>query len=149
VGEVRARLAGPDDALVVAGLTLQCALHRGGSPEPGFLDRYARAWAGQHRSRPVWLAEAGDEHAGHLQAAVLRDTPWPGRPDGGRLLVETCFVRPTHRGIGVGEVLLDRAVRWARDEGLTQVVAAGGPHGSGLVERAGFTRCEHLFALDL
>jgi len=149
VGEVRARLAGGDDALVVAGLTLQCALHRGGQGEPGFLDRYARAWAGQHRSRPVWLAEAGDEHAGYLQAAVLRDTPWPGRPVGGQLLVEAFFVRPSHRGIGVGELLLAEAVAWARDEELTRVVVAGGPHGAGVVERAGFARSQDTYVLEL
>jgi GNAT superfamily N-acetyltransferase len=148
VGEVRARRALPDDALVVAGLTLQCALHRGGSPEPGFLDRYARAWAAQHRTRPVWVAEAGEEHAGYLQAAVLRDTPWPSRPDAGVLLVEHFFVRPAHRGIGVGEVLLAEAVAWARAETLTRVVAEGG-HGGGVVERAGFTRSEDTYTLEL
>jgi GNAT superfamily N-acetyltransferase len=142
-------MADVDDALVVAGLTLQCALHRGGSGEAGFLDRYARAWAGQHRSRPVWVAEAGDEHAGYLQAAVLRDTPWPSRPDGGLLLLESFFVRPPHRGIGVGEALLAEAVDWARGEGLTRVVATEGRHGSGVVERAGFTRSEDTFVLEL
>ena len=149
MGEVRARPAGGDDALLVAGLTLQCALHRGGPGEPGFLDRYARAWSGQHRTRPVWLAEAGDEHAGYLQAAVVRDTPWPARADGGLLLVETFFVRPTHRGIGVGEVLLAEAVGWARAQGLTRVLVAGGPHGTGVVERAGFTRSEDTYAREL
>ena len=149
VGEVRARLAAADDALVVAGLTLQCALHRGGSAEPGFLDRYARAWSGQHRTRPVWLAEAGDEHAGYLQAAVLRSTPWPSRPDGGRLLVEEFFVRPSHRGLGVGEVLLAEAVAWSRREGLSRVVVHSGRQGSGVVERAGFTRSPDTFALEL
>lgn len=148
MGEVRARRATVDDALVVAGLTLQCALHRGGAGEPGFLDRYARDWAPQHDSRPVWLGEAGDEHAGYLQAALLRDTPWPARPHGGQLIVECFFVRPAHRGIGVGEVLLAEAVAWARGEGLTRVVAEG-RHGGGVVERAGFVRSGSTFALEL
>ncbi len=146
---MRIRAAGADDALVVAGLTLQCALHRGGEPEPGFLDRFARAWSAQARSRPVWIAEAGDEHAGFLQACVLEALPWPGRAGGASLVVETFFVRPGHRGIGVGEQLLRAAVDHARAQGFTEVSMTTGPHTVPMVERVGFTEAagRMVFAL--
>ena len=151
VGEVRTRLAGPDDALVVAALTLQCARHRGGQGEPGFLDRYARAWLASCNAHPVWIAEAGDEHAGYLQAAVVEPLPWPGRPAGAGadLVVDTFFVRPEHRGIGAGEVLLRAALQWARDAGFRQVLVSAGTHTTAMVERVGFVADARAHRLEL
>ena len=148
--DVRTRLAGPDDALVVGGLTLQCALHRGGSPEPGFLDRFARAWSAQARTRPAWLAEVGDQHAGYLQAAVVPSLPWPGRGEAARaLVVDTFFVRPTHRGMSVGEHLLRTAVDWSRAEGLAEVRMTAGPFTRPMVERVGFVPQDAAYHLEL
>lgn len=149
MGEVRTRLAGPDDALVVAALALQCALHRGGSGEPGFLDRYARTWLAGLLQRPVWLAEAADEHAGFLQAAVVEPLPAPGGPVGTLLVVETFFVRPSHRGLGVGELLLREASEWARDGGFAGVRMSAGPHTRVMVERVGFVPDESAYRMDL
>jgi GNAT superfamily N-acetyltransferase len=143
VSEARIRLAGADDALVVAALTLQCALHRGAAAEPGFLDRFARAWSAQVAQRPAWVAEAGQEHAGYLLALAVRPLPWPGRGSGGGTLhVETFFVRPAHRGVGVGEQLLRAAVAWARAEGFERVAMTAGPHTRPMVERMGFAVSE-------
>jgi GNAT superfamily N-acetyltransferase len=151
VGELRTRLAGPDDALVVAALTLQCARHRGEQGEPGFLDRFARSWLVNPAAHPVWLAEAGDEHGGYLQAAVLEPLPWPGRPSGAGavLVVDTFFVRPEHRGIGVGELLLVAAVQWARDAGFRSVQMAAGVHTTAMVERVGFVADGRAHRLEL
>jgi GNAT superfamily N-acetyltransferase len=154
VGELRTRLAGPDDALVVAALTLQCARHRGGEDhqgEQGFLDRYARAWLATGSAHPVWIAQAGEEHAGYLQAAVVEPLPWPGRPAGAGadLVVDTFFVRPEHRGIGVGEVLLKSAVQWARDAGFRQVLMAAGVHTRAMVERVGFIADARAYRMEL
>jgi GNAT superfamily N-acetyltransferase len=149
VGEVRIRAAGADDALVVAALALQCAIHRGASGEPGFLDRYARTWLAQHRVLPVWLAEAGEEHAGFLQARVVEPLPAPAAPTRPALAVETFFVRPAHRGIGVGEQLLTAARAWARDGGFATVRVSAGPHTRPMVERVGFTRDESAYRMEL
>jgi GNAT superfamily N-acetyltransferase len=151
VGEVRTRLAGPDDALVVAALTLQCARHRGGETEVGFLDRFARAWSAAQKVRPVWIAEAGAEHAGYLQGLVVEPLPWPGRVPGAdaELVVDTFFVRPEHRGVGAGEVLLHAAVTWARDSGLRAVRIAAGVHTTAMVERVGFVADDRAYRLEL
>jgi GNAT superfamily N-acetyltransferase len=149
VGEVRIRVAGADDALVVAALALQCAIHRGAGGEPGFLDRYARSWLAQHRALPVWLAEAGEEHAGFLQARVVEPLPAPGTEARPELVVETFFVRPAHRGIGVGEQLLTAARDWARDGGFSRARVGAGPHTRPMVERLGFTRDEAAYRMEL
>jgi GNAT superfamily N-acetyltransferase len=151
MGEVRTRLAGPDDALVVAALTLQCARHRGGETEVGFLDRFARAWSASHTVRPVWIAEAGDEHAGYLQGLVVEPLPWPGRHPGAgaELVIDTFFVRPEHRGIGAGEVLLKAAVAWARDSHLGAVTLSAGVHTTAMVERVGFVADARAYRMEL
>lgn len=147
---MRTRLAGPDDALVVAGLTLQCALHRGGQAEPGFLDRFGRTWLAEAATHPVWIAQAGDEHAGYLQATVVPFLPWPSQPQHrGALVIETFFVRPAHRGIGAGEVLLRAAVDWARHEGLAEVKVPAGRHTTAMVERVGFTADDRAYRMEL
>lgn len=149
MGEVRARKAGADDALVVAALALQCAIHRGGTPERGFLDRYARAWLAREPELPVWLAEAGEDHGGFLQARVLEPLPEPGEHPRAVLVVETFFVRAPHRGIGVGERLLHAAVAWARDGGFGEVRVPAGPHTTAMVERVGFTADDRAYRMEL
>ena len=143
------RRAAADDAVVVAALALQCALHRGGASEPGFLDRHARAWLAKQGELPVWLAEAGDEHGGFLQARVLEPLPVPSVPPRPTLLVETFFVRPPHRGIGVGEQLLQAAVAWARDGGFAEVRVPAGRHTTAMVERVGFIPDERAHRMAL
>jgi GNAT superfamily N-acetyltransferase len=149
VGEVRIRAAGADDALVVAALALQCAIHRGGVGEPGFLDRYARTWLADQRHLPVWLAEANDDHGGFLQARVVEPLPRPLTAPEPELLVETFFVRPSQRGIGVGERLLTTAAEWARDGGFACVRMLAGPHTRPMVERVGFTADDGAYRMEL
>lgn len=150
VAEARIRTAGPDDALVVAALTLQCALDRGGNGEPGFLDRFADAWTAQRHTHPVWIAEVGDQHAGFLQAVVLSPLPWPGRSaPGGELVVQTLFLRPEHRGHGVGELLLRAAIEQARRDQRSTVSIASRAMTRPMLERVGFVRDENWFRVTL
>jgi GNAT superfamily N-acetyltransferase len=137
--------------LVVAALTLQCARHRGAPREPGFLDRYATAWLAAPERHPIWIAEAGDEHAGYLQALVLRPLPWPGAAAdaASALVVQAFFVRPDHRGVGVGEELLRAAVAWAREAGLARVSMSAGEHTAAMLERLGFSAAPRQMVLEL
>ncbi|GAB3442708.1 hypothetical protein GCM10027517_20130 [Phycicoccus ginsengisoli] len=146
---MRIRAAGADDALVVAALALQCAIHRGGVGEPGFLDRYARTWLADQRHLPVWLAEADEDHAGFLQARVVEPLPRPLTPPEPELVVETFFVRTSHRGIGVGERLLAAAAQWARDGDFARVRMSAGPHTRPMVERVGFSADEAAYRMEL
>jgi GNAT superfamily N-acetyltransferase len=150
VADARIRTAGADDALIVAALTLQCARDRGGSAESGFLDRFAGAWAAQRHSHPVWIAEAADQHAGFLQAVVVEDLPWPGRSTtAGELVVQTLFLRPEHRGQGVGELLLRAAVEQARRDQRWAVSIASGAMTQPMLERVGFARVQNWYRVTL
>ncbi len=124
---------------------------RRGAAEPGFLDRYARAWLATQAAHPVWIAEAGEDHAGYLQAAVVEPLPVAGPPAGAGadLVVDTFFVRPEHRGIGVGEVLLRAACGWARDAGFRQVLMSAGVHTTAMVERVGFVADARAHRMEL
>ncbi|HEV7194603.1 MAG TPA: GNAT family N-acetyltransferase [Pedococcus sp.] len=147
---MRIREAGPQEALVVAALTLQCARDRGGVSEPGFLDRHAKAWLEQRSSHPAWIAESGAQHAGLLQAAVLDDLPWPGHQgERGELVVQTLFVAREHRGHAIGERLLGAAVAWSRDSGLSAVSLSGRSHTRPMLERVGFAVVDDWFRVGL
>lgn len=146
----RTRRAGPDDALVVAALTLQCARHRGAPAEPGFLDRFASAWLATVPEHPVWLAECSGEHAGYLLSTRHRPLPWPGdRGSGGSLMVEQFFVRPEFRSLRIGELLLTAARDWARAEGLSALQMRPGRHTRSLCERVGLADTGDLMELRL
>ena len=154
VAETRINEAGPREALIVAALTLQCAIDRGSEGEPGFLDRHAKAWMEQRFSHPAWIAEYGDQHAGLLQAAVLSDLPWPGRQEEsgrqhGELVVQTLFVGRQHRGLGIGEQLLRIAVDWSRDRGLGAVSLSARTHTRPMLERVGFVAVDDWFRVEL
>ena len=150
MGEARIRQAGPDDALVVAALTLQCALHRGGTAEPGFLDRFAAAWLRDHQAHPTWIAESRGEHAGYLQADVLKPLPWPG--DGGRggtLHVVRFFVRPSFRGQHIGEAAPAHGSAVRTRTGPGSAAVRPGPKTRGLCERVGLSPAGDLMELRL
>ena len=118
-GPVRVRHAGADDALVVAALRLQAARAAGAPAEPGFLDRFARAWDAQ--AHPTWVAEHAGSHAGVLIARVLPDLPWPGRPEQRRLETVTLFVAAdaTPYDAEVRAALVAALRGWAREAGHT------------------------------
>ncbi|HEV7145972.1 MAG TPA: GNAT family N-acetyltransferase [Pedococcus sp.] len=154
MADTRINEAGPREALIVAALTLQCAIDRGSMGEPGFFDRHAKAWIERRSSHPAWIAESGDQHAGLLQAAVLSDLPWPGRHEEshrqhGELVVQTLFVGRQHRGLGIGEQLLRAAVQWARDRGLAAVSLSARTHTRPMLERAGFIAVDDWFRIEL
>ena len=150
VPQPRTRRAQPDDALVLAALTLQCARHRGAPVEPGFLDRFASAWLATVADHPAWIAECSGEHAGYLMSTRHRPLPWPGdRGSGGTLMVEQFFVRPEFRSLKIGELLLTAARDGARAEGLAALQMRPGRHTRSLCERVGLADTGDLMELHL
>lgn len=121
MGEVTIRHAGAEDAFIVAALRLQTARDLGMPPEHGYLDRVADAWLARLEDRPTWVAEHEGDHAGILETQRVRRLPWPGRPDASWLHLDALFVRPSHRGAGVGRALVEAMVGWARETDVSCV----------------------------
>lgn len=82
---------------------------------------------------------------------MVRPLPWPGAPPGrgSTLIIEVFFVRPEHRGLGAGELLLQGAVAWAKDAGCRRVSMSAGPHTRPMVQRVGFRPLESEMVMEL
>jgi putative acetyltransferase len=58
--------------------------------------------------------------------------------------VKRMYTRPSHRGRGIGQMMMDRIETMARSEGISRLVLETGdrhPAAWTVYERAGFTRC--------
>lgn len=115
------RQAGRTDAPLVAALAIQAARADGIVPEPGFFDRYARAWLASRDHHPAWWAEAGGQHAGLLVATRTFALPWPERPPGGSLRVERVFVRDDQPVDAITTALHAAAREWAAARGIRDI----------------------------
>lgn len=63
-----------------------------------------------------WICECNDEVAG-VCLPVITDTPF----------ISALFVKPIFHGMGVGRELLERAVKWLRDNGVDRVTLVTDP----------------------
>ena len=75
-------------------------------------------------SAAQFVAEAGRDWIGTLTVLIPEptSTDYFGRPAvPGRALVVAVYVRPSHRGQGALDSLLDAAAGWARDAGATEL----------------------------
>lgn len=135
---VRAR---PDDALVVAALSLQASIAMDGVREDGYLARAAEHWLAHHPYLPAWFAEHDGEHAGLLQAAYPPETTKPGQPPGsrGRLWVHLLFVHADHRRQGVGAALLAACEDWAKGVGVSVIRLRAGAGAEDFYDATGYT----------
>jgi GNAT superfamily N-acetyltransferase len=98
-------------------------------------------WRGRLAPRSVFLAEREGEPRG-LIGVVPADSPDPGAP---ARLAEfvSMWVNPSARGRGVGDLLIRSALRWAHDQGYSDVglwVTEHNHHAERLYTRHGFQR---------
>lgn len=114
---VRAR---PEEAFVVAALSLQMAIALDEAREEGYLDRAAEHWLRHHEQLPTWYAEHEGQHAGLLQATRPPESTWPGRRPGtgGSLWVQALYVDADHRRQGIALALTRACEAWARGAGV-------------------------------
>src|SRR4051812_40570436 len=64
-----------------------------------------------------WIAEEGDEIAGHLYALVVRKRVPPAR----EVLLYEIGVRSAHRRKGVGRALMDTLTAWMDERAIREV----------------------------
>lgn len=138
--------AGPQEAFVVAALTLQAAIAIDGAREEGFLDRAAGHWLRHHEQLPTWFAEHDGAHAGLLQAAHPPETTWPGQASGtrGRLWIHTMYVHADHRRRGVGAALLAACEGWAQGAGVGMIRLHCNPGAEDFYDATGYGPAEGI-----
>lgn len=154
---VHVRPAEPADGPQLARLRLALLRTYESPPDdPDFLDRFARWWSGGgHRFRAV-VASAADDGPGTAGGRILGNVWWHpvpkvprpgGQPHWG--YVTNVYVEEDQRGRGLGQRLLDAALRAARAEGLTHLVVWPAAPSAGLYRRAGFDSPAELLELPL
>lgn len=91
-----------------------------------------------------WLAELDGEPVGMVNLLVYRRMPSPGQrnPDWGYL--GNAYVRTGHRDRGIGGLLLDALLGYARTQNLARVVLSPSARSVPYYERGGFTTSDKL-----
>ncbi|WP_426593753.1 GNAT family N-acetyltransferase [Cellulomonas sp. McL0617] len=114
------------------------------SPDDHWQARAAGSAQGDHAAQLV--AVDGDAWVGTVTVLVQRagTQDHHGRLiERNRTLLVGVYVRPSHRGAGVIDDLLDAAVDWCREHGFTTLtldVHRDNPRAQGAYRRAGFAR---------
>lgn len=132
------RRLGPADWALLRDLRLACLRDAPGAFGSGLareLDRDEAAWRDRVTSSAWFVAEVVGEAAGIVRGALPRD-PVPGRRH-----LHSMWVRPAHRGAGVGAALIAAVRRWAESDGGAELVLwviEGNAAATALYAREGF-----------
>lgn len=116
-----------------------------------FSERMRQWWDQQSGHRRAWVArtDAG-EAVGMANAAVFERMPKPAIPPSRWVYVANVWVDPGHRRLGVGGLLMDAIVGWARSEGMVRVVLAPSEVSRPLYSAFGFRpAADSLLRLEL
>jgi len=172
------RLASTVDLAEVARCRFEWALERGAGAaaqdDAEFGARLGQWWDATADRRCTWLAvPAGhaevSKRVGELGAAgadgsawaggsvqavgmasltVYQRMPWPGAPEARWAYVGQLWVDPQHRRRGVGRLLVEHLVAWARDGGLVRLVLNPSEMARPLYAGLGFRPASDLMRLD-
>lgn len=114
--------------------------------DPGYDERFAE-WATRTAGdRAAWVAESGGEIVGMVNMAVFERMPRPGVGASRWGYLANAYVRPEFRNSGVGRLLVDELLAYARSEGLARVVLHPSDRAVPFYERAGFGPADMLMA---
>ena len=151
---MQVRVAGDADLETVARLRVAFLEDddRGGGVSPEQLRAATRAYvegALADGSLVSWLAEDGDEAVGIVSMLVAWAPPRPSDLRTKRAYVVNMYVRPTHRGRGIGQALLDALVAESQARGLRALHLYATASGRPLYERNGFVPNDAWMELPL
>jgi GNAT superfamily N-acetyltransferase len=146
---VKIRPMGEHDIAAVAQLRRRWTEENAGEPidDPGYEERFARWIAGN--DRPSWVAERDGEIVGMVNLAVFERMPRPGVASSRWGYLANAYVRPDLRDSGVGRLLVDALMAYARDAGLVRVVLSPSERSVRFYERTGFGPADMLMAQKL
>jgi GNAT superfamily N-acetyltransferase len=149
VGKIEIRPMAARDVATVARLRKQWTEENAGHAidDPGYDERFVRWVAGN--DRPTWVAEQDGEIVGMVNLAVFDRMPRPGVESSRWGYLANAYVVPPMRNAGVGKLLIDALMTYARDEGLVRVVLSPSERSVRFYERAGFGPADMLMAQRL
>jgi len=138
--------AGPDDIPDLAELLW---LHdRETAPEQRSLDAFAvelaQWWETHRRSHAAFVAHLERQVVGMAWVALVPRVPRPGATTRLSADVQSVFVRPEHRGRGIGSALVETAAEHATGLGALRVTVHSGRKAVPLYERLGFESTRRL-----
>jgi GNAT superfamily N-acetyltransferase len=144
------RVAGLSDAEKLARLRYHWRVdERGerGLDEQSFAEGL-RSWMDDHRSSHVpFLALRSGEPVGTAWLALVDRVPGPGHFVRRSAYVQSVFVIPPERSLGVGTRLMRLVVDHARHLGLDYVAVHPSEHSFSLYRRVGFTDTDRVLEL--
>lgn len=150
----RIRLAGPDDAPVLARLRFAFRAELGDAveAEDAFVARCA-PWMAERLAGGgawrCWVAEDGDAIVGHAWVQLLEKVPNPVEEREHHAYVTNCYVIPARRGGGIGGRLLSSALAWCRACGVDAVILWPSRDSRSLYGRHGFAAPDDVLELRL
>jgi GNAT superfamily N-acetyltransferase len=138
------RVAGSDDVPALASLRRAWAEENADRPieDDDFEDVFSQWFEHEQHQRVTWIAEVDGDPVGMLNMLVFTrmpkprsaDSPWS--PQWG--YVANVYVRPAHRGTGLGRELVDAVTSYADEHGFARLVLAPSERSVPLYTRAGF-----------
>lgn len=137
------------DVAAMAGLRRRWTEENAGRPieDPGYEERFARWAAGS--DRPSWVAEHDGQIVGMVNLAIFERMPRPGVESSRWGYLANAYVVPEFRSAGVGRLLVDALLAYARAEGLVRIVLSPSERSVRFYERAGFGPADMLMAQQL
>ena len=141
----KVRRASAEDVPALAALRRAWTEEQNGEVvDPGFEARFAEWFATESGRRVAWIASVDDHPVGMLNLAVFTRMPRPGVAPSRWGYIANVFVLERHRDAGVGRLLVDEAIAYARDEDLVRLVLSPSPRSVPFYERAGFATTDRL-----
>jgi GNAT superfamily N-acetyltransferase len=151
MAEIVIRPLAGTDARGLAALRREWTEENEGGPldDPGYEERFADWLARTAADRQAWVAEADGDLIGMINMAVFERMPRPGRGASRWGYLANAYVRPAYRNAGVGKLLIDELMVYARDAGLARVVLHPSDRAVSFYARAGFGPADMLMVQTL
>lgn len=118
-------------------------------PDDDFQDRFDAWLEREQDQRVTWLVLDGDEPVGMLNLLVFTRMPRPGEERPGRWgYLANFYVRPSHRGRGLGARLLAACTTYTDDRGFVRIVLSPTERSVELYARGGFVPATSLMVRE-
>ncbi|MBI2766097.1 MAG: GNAT family N-acetyltransferase [Chloroflexi bacterium] len=142
-GDLRIRMAAPEDAVALARLrfAFRSEMNAAIEPEDAFVARCA-AWMRPRLEAPgawrCWMAESAAGIEGNIWLQLIEKLPNPVSELELHGYITNVFVRPEARGAGAGALLLEAALGHCREQDVDSVILWPSERSRQLYARHGF-----------